>query len=437
MNLGTRRKDSYSKTAFEQAKRVVPGGVNSPVRAFSTVGLTPVFAAKGQGARMFDVDGNEFIDYIGSWGPLILGHARPEVVAAIKEAASCGTSFGLSTEIEVKMAELICKSMPSIEMVRMVSSGTEASMSALRLARGYTKRQKIVKFQGGYHGHADALLIKSGSGPATLGLPDSLGVPDNVTAHTLTAPYNSMDSVRFLFEQCGEQIAAVIVEPVAGNMGVIPPAPEFLQGLREITEQYGSLLIFDEVMTGYRVGYYGAQGLYGITPDLTCLGKIIGGGLPVGAYGGKREIMEKIAPVGAIYQAGTLSGNPLAMAAGYTTLRLLEEPGLYEDLERKTTRLAEGFRQNAELTGIPLEINRVGSMFSVFFSEQEVVDYDTAKGANMQLFKAYYKVMLDNGILTAPTPYEVGFVSVAHRDEDIERTIRAHYQALAKISNKG
>ncbi|MBR2564376.1 MAG: glutamate-1-semialdehyde 2,1-aminomutase, partial [Paenibacillus sp.] len=314
---------------------------------------------------------------------------------------------------------------------------TEASMSALRLARGYTKRQKIVKFQGGYHGHADALLIKSGSGVATLGLPDSPGVPDSVAAHTLTAPYNSIDSVRFLFEHYGEQIAAVIVEPVAGNMGVIPPAPGFLHGLRKITKQYGSLLIFDEVMTGYRVGFHGAQGLYGIDPDLTCLGKIIGGGLPVGAYGGKREIMEQVAPVGSIYQAGTLSGNPLAMAAGYRTLQLLERPGVYEELDRKAAKLTEGFVQIAKLAGIPLKINRVGSMFSAFFAEQEVVDYDTAKRSNMQLFKAYYAAMLELGILTAPTPYEVNFVSTAHSDEDIEKSISAYYQALIRISNKG
>ncbi|MBR3379805.1 MAG: glutamate-1-semialdehyde 2,1-aminomutase [Bacillus sp. (in: Bacteria)] len=437
MNLSTKRKDSCSIAAFEQAQKVIPGGVNSPVRAFSTVDLPPVFAARGQGARVFDIDGNEFIDYIGSWGPLILGHAHPEVVEAIREAAFYGTSFGLSTEIEIKMAEWICRSMPSIEMVRMVNSGTEASMSALRLARGYTKRQKIVKFQGGYHGHADALLIKSGSGVATLGLPDSPGVPDSVAAHTLTAPYNSIDSVRFLFEHYGEQIAAVIVEPVAGNMGVIPPAPGFLHGLRKITKQYGSLLIFDEVMTGYRVGFHGAQGLYGIDPDLTCLGKIIGGGLPVGAYGGKREIMEQVAPVGSIYQAGTLSGNPLAMAAGYRTLQLLERPGVYEELDRKAAKLTEGFVQIAKLAGIPLKINRVGSMFSAFFAEQEVVDYDTAKRSNMQLFKAYYAAMLELGILTAPTPYEVNFVSTAHSDEDIEKSISAYYQALIRISNKG
>ncbi|MNZ40875.1 Glutamate-1-semialdehyde 2,1-aminomutase [compost metagenome] len=434
MNFKTKRRDSHSKAAYDLARSVIPGGVNSPVRAFSSVDLTPIFVTRGQGSRVFDIDGNEFIDYIGSWGPLILGHAHPEVVKAIWKAASRGTSFGLSTEIEIKMAELICESIPSIEMVRMVNSGTEAVMSALRLARGYTKRQKIVKFQGGYHGHADALLIKSGSGIATLGLPDSPGVPDSIAAHTLTAPYNSIDSIRRIFEQFGEQVAAVIVEPVAGNMGVVPPSPGFLQELREITMKHGSLLIFDEVMTGYRVDFHGAQGLYGINPDLTCLGKIIGGGVPVGAYGGKREIMEQVAPAGPIYQAGTLSGNPLAMSAGYKTLRLLEEPEIYDELDRKAARLAEGFGQNAELTGIPLKINRVGSMFSAFFTEHEVVDYDTAKRSNMQLFKAYYAAMLKFGILTAPTPYEVNFVSAVHSDEDIETTINAHYQALTKIS---
>lgn len=424
---------SHSIAAYERAKNVMPGGVNSPVRAFSTVGLTPVFATRGQGARVYDMDGNEYIDYIGSWGPLIFGHARPEIVKAIQEVAACGTSFGLSTELEVKMAEHICNSMPSIEMVRMVNSGTEATMSALRVARGYTQRQKIVKFQGGYHGHADALLTKSGSGVATLGLPDSPGVPDSVATHTLTAPYNSMDKVRFLFERYGEQIAAVIVEPVAGNMGVIPPAPGFLEGLRHITKEYGSLLIFDEVMTGYRVGPSGAQGRYEIIPDLTCLGKIIGGGLPVGAYGGKREIMEQVAPAGAIYQAGTLSGNPIAMAAGYTTLKLLEQDGIYEELERKSARLEAGFLDCAKRRGVPLQINRVGSMFSAFFAEHSVMDYNALRKANMQHFISYYKEMLAFGILTAPTPYEVTFISVAHTDEDIDKTINAHDQALAKI----
>lgn len=435
--MNTKRVDSYSKALFEQAKSVIPGGVNSPVRAFSLVDSPPVFITGGRGSHIFDVDGNEFIDYICSWGPLILGHAHPAVEEEIQKAVRDGSSFGLSTEIEVEMAKLICEIVPSIEMVRMVNSGTEAVMSALRLARGYTKRQKIIKFQGGYHGHADALLIKAGSGVATLGLPDSPGVPNNVTADTITVPYNSMESIRLTFEQFGEQIAAVIVEPVAGNMGVVPPKPEFLRGLREITKQYGSLLIFDEVMTGFRVDYRGAQSLYGVNPDLTCLGKIIGGGLPVGAYGGKREIMEQIAPSGPIYQAGTLSGNPLAMSAGYKTLQLLEGIEIYDELERKAARLEEGFRKNAKLTSVPLKINRVGSMLSTFFTEQEVVDYETAKSSNLQVFKKYYKSMLDFGILTAPTPYEVMFISAAHSDEDIENTIKAHYKALNNIKSIG
>ncbi|MED3553923.1 glutamate-1-semialdehyde 2,1-aminomutase [Cytobacillus praedii] len=435
--MNTKRVDSYSKALFEQAKSVIPGGVNSPVRAFSLVDSPPVFITEGRGSHIFDVDGNEFIDYICSWGPLILGHAHPAVEEEIQKALRDGSSFGLSTEIEVKMAKLICEIVPSIEMVRMVNSGTEAVMSALRLARGYTRRQKIVKFQGGYHGHADAFLIKAGSGVATLGLPDSPGVPNNVTIDTITVPYNSMESIRHTFEQYGEQIAAVIVEPIAGNMGVVPPNLGFLQGLREITKQYGSLLIFDEVMTGFRVDYHGAQNLYGVDPDITCLGKIIGGGLPVGAYGGKREIMEQIAPAGPIYQAGTLSGNPLAMSAGYRTLRLLEQIEIYDELERKAARLEEGFKQNAELTSVPLKINRVGSMLSTFFTEQEVVDYETAKSSDMQVFKKYYTSMLNLGILTAPTPYEVMFISAAHSDEDIEDTIKAHYQALSNVKSIG
>lgn len=435
--MNTKRVDSYSKALFEQAKSVIPGGVNSPVRAFSLVDSPPVFITEGRGSHIFDVDGNEFIDYICSWGPLILGHAHPAVEEEIQKALRDGSSFGLSTEIEVKMAKLICEIVPSIEMVRMVNSGTEAVMSALRLARGYTRRQKIVKFQGGYHGHADAFLIKAGSGVATLGLPDSPGVPNNVTIDTITVPYNSMESIHHTFEQFGEQIAAVIVEPISGNMGVVPPNLGFLQGLREITKQYGSLLIFDEVMTGFRVDYHGAQNLYGVDPDITCLGKIIGGGLPVGAYGGKREIMEQIAPAGPIYQAGTLSGNPLAMSAGYRTLRLLEQIEIYEELERKAARLEEGFQKNAELTSVPLKINRVGSMLSTFFTEQEVVDYETAKSSDMQVFKKYYTSMLNLGILTAPTPYEVMFISAAHSDEDIEDTIKAHYQALSNVKSIG
>ncbi|MCC3381541.1 glutamate-1-semialdehyde 2,1-aminomutase [Paenibacillus farraposensis] len=431
-----KRNTTCAQEAFLEANRVIPGGVNSPVRAFTSVGTTPVFVSRGQGARVWDIDGNEYIDYIGSWGPLILGHAHPKVVESIQMEAIRGTSFGLSTQIETKMAVQICNSLPSVEMVRMVNSGTEAAMTAIRLARGYTKRQKIVKFQGNYHGHADALLIKSGSGVATLGLPDSPGVPDNVTMNTITIPYNSLESIQLAFERYGEQIAAVMVEPVAGNMGVVPPLPGFLQELREITAKYGSLLIFDEVMTGFRVSYQGAQGLYGIEPDLTCLGKVIGGGLPVGAYGGKREIMEQIAPVGPIYQAGTLSGNPLAMSAGYRTLRLLEEPGIYEELDRKTAKLAEGFMQNARRIGVPLKVNRVGSMLSPYFTEQDVVNYETAQRSNMHRFKKYHAAMLDLGILTAPTPYEVMFVSTAHSDEDIENTIEAHYQALNTIKKE-
>lgn len=431
-----KRNTSSAQKAFLEANRVIPGGVNSPVRAFNFVGTTPVFVSGGQGSRVWDIDGNEYIDYIGSWGPLILGHAHPKVVESIQMAAIRGTSFGLPTQIETEMAMQICKSLSSVEMVRMVSSGTEATMSAIRLARGYTKREKIVKFQGNYHGHVDALLIKSGSGVATLGLPDSPGVPGNVAANTITVPYNDIKSIKLVFRQYGEQIAAVMVEPVAGNMGVIPPLPGFLQELREITAEFGSLLIFDEVMTGFRVGYQGAQGLYGIQPDLTCLGKVIGGGLPVGAYGGKREVMEHIAPVGPIYQAGTLSGNPLAMAAGYQTLRLLEKPGIYEELDRKAAKLAEGFLQNAYKTGVPIKVNRVGSMLSIYFTDNDVVNYENAQLTNMQRFKSYHTTMLDQGILTAPTPYEVMFVSTAHSDDDIENTIVAHYLALAMIKKE-
>lgn len=427
------RRDEKSKAAFDEAKRFIPGGVNSPVRAFKSVGLTPVFVERGQGSRIYDIDGNEFIDYIGSWGPLILGHAHPEVVEAVKRTAEKGTSFGAPTELETMMAKLVCERVPSIEIVRMVNSGTEATMSALRLARGFTKRNKIVKFEGCYHGHADSLLIKAGSGVATLGLPDSPGVPESVAANTITVPYNDLESVRLAFEKFGEDIAAVIVEPVAGNMGVVPPLPGFLEGLRNITSEYGSLLIFDEVMTGFRVGYYSAQGLYGVTPDLTCLGKVIGGGLPVGAYGGKREIMELMAPSGPIYQAGTLSGNPLAMIAGYTTLKLLGEPGVYEELERKSARLEEGFMKNAAELGIPCTINRVGSMLCPFFTDQKVIDYDTAKTSDLARFSKYFGKLLDLGVCIAPSQFEGMFVSTAHSDEDIEATIEAHYKALKSL----
>ncbi|MGF9912239.1 glutamate-1-semialdehyde 2,1-aminomutase [Paenibacillus ehimensis] len=433
MNDQRKRSDARSARAFEEAKQVIPGGVNSPVRAFKSVGLTPLYMHKGSGSHVFDIDGNEFIDYIGSWGPLIMGHAHPEVVEAIKRTAELGTSFGAPTELETEMAKLVIERIPSIELVRMVSSGTEATMSALRLARGYTGRSKILKFEGCYHGHADSLLIKAGSGVATLGLPDSPGVPESVAVNTITVPYNDLDSVRMAFEHFGEDIAAVIVEPVAGNMGVVLPLPGFLEGLREITASYGSLLIFDEVMTGFRVGLNSAQGRFGITPDLTCLGKVIGGGLPVGAYGGKREIMERIAPSGPIYQAGTLSGNPLAMAAGYATLKLLGAPGVYEELERKSARLEAGFLQNARELGVPMTINRIASMVCPFFTDQQVTNYETAKQSDLNKFNRYFGLLLDYGVSIPPSQFEGMFVSAAHSDDDIEATIEAHYQALKQL----
>lgn len=433
MTFGSGRKSERSAEAFEIAKKYMPGGVNSPVRAFRSVGLVPVFVERGEGAMVYDIDGNRFIDYVASWGPLILGHAHPEVVEAIQRTAAGGTSFGAPTLIETEMAKLVCERVPSIEIVRMVNSGTEATMSALRLARGYTKRNKILKFEGSYHGHADSLLIKAGSGVATLGLPDSPGVPESTAVNTITVPYNDLEAVKLAFSRYGEEIACIIVEPIAGNMGVVPPLPGFLQGLRDITTEYGSLLIFDEVMTGFRVGLNSAQGLYGVTPDLTCLGKVIGGGLPVGAYGGRREIMEYIAPSGPIYQAGTLSGNPLAMTAGYTTLKLLGEPGVYEELERKGARLQEGFEKNSADFGIPCTINRVGSMVCPFFTEKKVINYETAKSSDLELFAKYFGHMLDLGISVAPSQFEGMFISTAHSDELIERTIEAHREALKRL----
>ncbi|MFS1513928.1 glutamate-1-semialdehyde 2,1-aminomutase [Chengkuizengella sp. SCS-71B] len=425
-----RRIDTKSKEAFELAKTHIPGGVNSPVRAFKSVGLTPVYIEKAEGSKVIDIDGNEYIDYIASWGPLILGHAHPEVIEAIKSTAEKGTSFGAPTEIETQMAKLVCERVPSIEIVRMVNSGTEATMSALRLARGYTKRNKILKFEGCYHGHADSLLIKAGSGVATLGLPDSPGVPESVAQNTLTVPYNDLESVKLAFEKFGEDIAGVIVEPIAGNMGVVPPIPGFLEGLREITTQYGSILIFDEVMTGFRVDLNCAQGRFGVTPDLTCLGKVIGGGLPVGAYGGKREIMEQMAPTGPIYQAGTLSGNPLAMVAGYTTLQVLGQPGVYEQLEDKSAKLEAGMLKNAEEVGVECTMNRVGSMVCPFFTSQKVINYQTASSSDLKRFMKYFANMLDLGVSIAPSQFEGMFVSLAHTDDDIETTIEAHREAL-------
>ncbi|GFN33646.1 glutamate-1-semialdehyde 2,1-aminomutase [Paenibacillus xylaniclasticus] len=427
-----KRRDERSKAAFEQAKQYIPGGVNSPVRAFKSVGLTPAYMERGSGSRVYDIDGNSYIDYVASWGPLIMGHAHPEVIEAIKRTAEKGTSFGAPTELETLMAQLVCERVPSADIVRMVNSGTEATMSALRLARGYTKRSKILKFEGSYHGHADSLLIKAGSGVATLGLPDSPGVPESIASHTITVPYNDIESVKLAFEKFGEQIACVIVEPVAGNMGVVPPLPGFLQGLRDITTQYGSLLIFDEVMTGFRVNYHCAQGLFGITPDLTCLGKVIGGGLPVGAYAGRRDLMEQIAPAGPIYQAGTLSGNPLAMVAGYTTLKLLT-PEVYERLEQLSARLQRGFEANAAKHGIPSTINRVGSMVCPFFTDTHVINFETAKTSNLDYFRSYFASMLDLGVSVAPSQYEGMFVSGVHTEEDIDLTIQAHDIALSRL----
>ncbi|OAS17567.1 glutamate-1-semialdehyde-2,1-aminomutase [Paenibacillus oryzisoli] len=433
MMVNSSRIDKKSAAAFQEARGLIPGGVNSPVRAFKSVGLTPLFMESGSGSRVTDIDGNTFIDYVGSWGPLIVGHAHPKVLEAIQVTAMKGTSFGAPTLLETEMAKLVIERVPSIEMVRMVNSGTEATMSALRLARGFTKRDKIVKFEGSYHGHADALLIKAGSGVATLGLPDSPGVPSSVASNTITVPYNDLESVKLVFEKFGEEIAALIVEPIAGNMGVVPPADGFLQGLRDITKQYGSLLIFDEVMTGFRVHKNCAQGLYGVTPDLTCLGKVIGGGLPVGAYGGRLDIMEQIAPAGPIYQAGTLSGNPLAMAAGFATLSLLGEPNVYDELERKSARLEAGFAANAAEFGIASTINRVGSMVCPFFTEVAVTNYDTAKTSDLGRFNAYFGNLLDLGVSVAPSQFEGMFVSTVHSDADIETTIEAHREALKRL----
>ncbi|MCR8655693.1 glutamate-1-semialdehyde 2,1-aminomutase [Paenibacillus endoradicis] len=429
------RIDTLSKLAFERAKKVIPGGVNSPVRAYKSVGLTPVYVERGAGSRIYDIDGNNYIDYILSWGPLIAGHAHPEVIEAITSTAANGTSFGAPTEIETLMAELVCERVPSVDIVRMVNSGTEATMSAIRLARGYTNRTKILKFEGSYHGHADSLLIKAGSGVATLGLPDSPGVPEQVAVNTITVPYNDLEGVKLAFSRYGEELACVIVEPIAGNMGVVPPQPGFLEGLRELTSQYGSLLIFDEVMTGFRVDYHCAQGRFGITPDLTCFGKVIGGGLPVGAYGGRRDIMEQIAPSGPIYQAGTLSGNPLAMAAGYATLKLMTKEA-YEQLEVKAATLQAGFEANAAKYGIPLTVNRIGSMVCPFFTNESVINFETAKSANLDHFKAYFAEMLNQGISVPPSQFEGLFLSIVHTDEDIANTIAAHDIALSTLVNK-
>jgi len=414
-----------SKKLFEEANQYLVGGVNSPVRAFKAVSSQPIFLERGIGSKIYDVDWNKYIDYVCSWGALILGHAHPQVVEAVKCACDKGTSFGAPTEVELKLAKKIIEAIPSIELIRMVNSGTEAVMSAIRLARGYTKRDKIIKFEGSYHGHSDSLLVKGGSGAATLGLPDSLGIPINLAEKTITLPYNNLENVQEVLKKEGEQIACLIVEPIAANMGLIPPQEGFLPGLRELTQQYGILLIFDEVITGFRVTYGGAQQLYGIKPDITCLGKIIGGGFPVGAYGGKKEIMEMIAPLGGVYQAGTLSGNPVAMSAGLETLNLLAQPGLYEELAKKTTLLVSGLQESAKISGIKSFFTQVASLFCIFFTESKVIDYQTAKKSDTNSYAIYFKEMLKQGIYLAPSQFETGFVSLAHDYEDIEKTVKA------------
>lgn len=415
---------------FTLAKKFIPGGVNSPVRAFRSVGGNPIFFSRACGSRLYDADGNDYIDYVGSWGPMILGHCHPKVVEAIREEAARAISFGAPTELEIELARMLVDYVPSLEMVRMVNSGTEATMSAVRLARAYTGRSKIIKFSGCYHGHADSFLIQAGSGATTLGIPDSPGVTRGAAQDTAIARYNDIGSVAKQFEEYPDEIAAVIVEPVAGNMGVVLPRPDFLAGLRNLTRQYEALLIFDEVMTGFRVARGGAQELYGITPDLTTLGKIIGGGLPVGAYGGSRKVMEMVAPLGPMYQAGTLSGNPIAVRAGIETLRLLSQDGFYEDLERKSARLEAGMRDNFQKLGLALTLYRVGSMGCLFFTESEVFDYETACKADTPKYARYFWSMLRQGIYLAPSQFEAFFISAAHSDEDIDRTIAAASIAL-------
>jgi len=425
---------SKSAELFEKAKDIIPGGVNSPVRAFRSVGLNPPFIKKAFGSKIVDVDGNQYIDYVGSWGPMILGHANPQVIEEIVQVVQDGTSFGAPTEREVELAQLICEAVPSVEMVRMVSSGTEAVMSAIRLARGYTGRDKILKFEGCYHGHSDGLLVKAGSGALTTGVPDSAGVPADYARNTLTASYNNIDEVESIFKSVGDELAAVIIEPVAGNMGVVLPDVEFLKSLRALTQRYGALLIFDEVITGFRVSYGGAQGHYGITPDLTTFGKIIGGGMPVGAYGGRKDIMSMVSPSGPVYQAGTLSGNPVAMAAGIKTLKMLRDnPSIYRQVEKKAERLEKAFTAAARKNGVPLTVNRIGSMMSAFFTDDRVVDFKTAARSDTERFARYFAGMLERGVYIAPSQFEAMFVSAAHSDEDISRTVKAIDEVFAAL----
>lgn len=423
-----------SETLFERAQGPIPGGVNSPVRAFKAVGGTPRFMARSDGAYIFDVDGNQYIDYVLSWGPMIMGHNHPRVREAVVKTAQDGLSFGCPTEIEIDLAERLCTLVPSLEQVRMTSSGTEATMSAIRLARGATGRDKIIKFEGCYHGHSDSLLIKAGSGALTFGVPSSPGVPEVLAQHTVTLPFNDLEALKEAFDQLGNDIACVITEPVTGNMNCILPEPGFLEGMRELCTQYGAILIFDEVMTGFRFGTHCAQGYLGIDPDLTCLGKVIGGGMPVGAFGGKKEIMAHISPLGPVYQAGTLSGNPVAMASGLATLDIISEPHFYEDLFRHTTQLCEGMQQAADEAGIPFTTNHLGSMFGFFFTEdKKVTQYPQVIGANVERFNQFFHLMLNDGVYLAPASFEAGFMSAVHSDEDIERTVDAAKRAFKTL----
>jgi glutamate-1-semialdehyde 2,1-aminomutase len=424
-----------SERFFEDAKKYIPGGVNSPVRAFARVGGQPVFFKSGSGAYLTDEDGKDYIDYIGSWGPMIVGHAHPKVVKSVQEAMGHGLSFGAPTEIETQVARKLISMVPSMDLVRMVNSGTEATMSAIRVARGYTGRDTIIKFEGCYHGHSDALLVKAGSGALTLGEPDSLGVPESFARHTLTLEFNNLEQIEKIFREKGNEIAAIIVEPIAGNMGCVPPVPGFLQALRDACDSHGSLLIFDEVMTGFRVAKGGAQSVYNIDPDLTTLGKIIGGGMPVGAFGGKREVMEVVAPLGGVYQAGTLSGNPIAMQAGLTTLELIDEPGFYENLEQQSGKLVDGLQSLADAAGIPFTTNRVGSMFGFFFTAAKpVTSFSQVMNADSKMFNDFFHAMLRQGINLAPSPFESGFVSAAHGDKEINHTLDAAQNAFKELN---
>lgn len=425
---------SKSEELFAEAQRLIPGGVNSPVRAFTGVGGVPLFIEHADGAYLYDADGKKYIDYVGSWGPMVLGHNNPGIRQAVIEAAQRGLSFGAPTEMEVTMAQLVCKLVPSMEMVRMVNSGTEATMSAIRLARGFTGRDKIIKFEGCYHGHADHLLVKAGSGALTLGQPNSPGVPADFAKHTLTCTYNDLDSVRAAFEQYPQAIAAIIVEPVAGNMNCIPPQPEFLPGLRALCDEFGALLIIDEVMTGFRVALGGAQAHYNVKPDLTCLGKIIGGGMPVGAFGGRREVMNALAPTGPVYQAGTLSGNPVAMAAGYACLTQIAQPGMHDKLNHLTSQLAQGLVEAAKQENIPVVVNQVGGMFGLFFTDADSVTcYHDVTQCDVERFKRFFHLMLEEGVYFAPSAFEAGFMSLAHSADDIQHTIDAARRCFAKL----